>query len=120
MGEEPLTRVRRLCAELPESTEKEAWGAPTFRAGPKGKMYATYADHHHGDPHVCVWVHAPLGKQEVLVRAEPRRYFRPPYLGPRGWLGIVLARIGDDELRAHLREGFLGVATKTLARRLEG
>jgi hypothetical protein len=119
MAEKPLTRLRRLCAELPESTEKEAWGAPTFRAGAKGKLYAMFSDHHHGHAHVAVWCHAPVGKQEVLVAAEPERFFKPAYVGPSGWIGIVLKRIGDDELRLHLREAYLRVATKTLAKRLE-
>ena len=119
MAETPLDRLRRLCAELPGSTEKVAWGAPTFRAGAKGKLFAMFADHHHGDEHVCVWCHAPVGKQEVLVHAEPERFFKPPYVGPSGWIGIILERIDDDELRGHLREAYLRVATKTLAKRLE-
>ena len=118
MSETPLERLRRLCAELPEATEKVAWGAPTFRAGPKGKLFAMYADHHHGDPHIAVWCHAPVGKQEVLVGAEPDRFFKPPYVGPSGWIGIVMERIDDDELRQHLREAYVRVATKKLAARV--
>lgn len=118
MPETPLDRLRRLCAELPEATEKIAWGAPTFRAGAKGKLFAMFADHHHGDAHFAVWCHAPKGKQEVLVAAEPERFFKPPYVGPSGWFGVVLERIGDDELRLHLREAYLQVATKKLAGRL--
>lgn len=118
MAESPLARLRRLCGELPESTEKEAWGAPTFRAGPKGKLYAMFDDHHHGSQHFAVWCHAPIGKQEVLVHAEPERFFKPPYVGPSGWIGIVLNRIDDSELRGHLREAYLRVASKTLAKRL--
>ncbi|MEZ6015996.1 MAG: hypothetical protein R3F49_12830 [Planctomycetota bacterium] len=66
----------------------------------------------------AVWCHAPLGKQEVLVLAEPERSFRPPYVGPSGWLGIVLDRVHDGALRQHLREAYLRVASKTLAKRL--
>jgi hypothetical protein len=119
MPETPLARLRRLCAELPEATEKVAWGAPTFRAGAKGKLFAMFAEHHHGSPHLAVWLHAPKGKQEILVAAEPERFFKPPYVGPSGWFGVVLDRIGDDELRLHLREAYLVVAPKKLAARLE-
>jgi hypothetical protein len=119
MSEAPDARVRRLCMTFPEAFEKEAWGAPTYRAGTKGKMFATFSNDHHGDGHVSVWMPAPTGMQQVLVSGEPKRYFRPAYVGPRGWIGVVLSRSSDDEILAHLREAFLMVATKRLARELE-
>ena len=110
MSATPLARVRRVCLALPGATEKLAWGAPTFRAGPKGKLFAMFADDHHGDGRIALWCHAPKGKQEVLVGAEPARYFRPPYVGPGGWIGLVLARFDDAELAAHVREAWQQVA----------
>ena len=114
MAESPLARVRRLCLELPQAHEKFAWSAPTFRVGRAQKMFATYVDHHHGDPRLTVWCHAPLGKQAVLVASEPERYFRPPYVGGKGWLGLDLAKFSDQELRLHLREAWEQVAPRKL------
>lgn len=118
MPESPLARVRRLCLELPGTAEKTAWGAPTFRVGKAQKMFATFADDHHGDGRIALWCHAPKGKQETLVAAEPERFFAPPYLGPRGWIGLVLTRHSDAELRRHLREAWRLVAPARLARSL--
>jgi len=119
MSETPLARVRRLCLGFPQAVEKESWGAPNFTAGPKGKMFAIYSDDHHGDGRVAVWLPAQPGKQEVLVSGEPKRFFKPPYCGPRGWIGVILALIDDEELMTHLREAFVKVATKKLAAELE-
>src|SRR5690606_3682945 len=87
---DPLTRLRALCNALPETTEKEAWGTPTFRV--RGKMFAMFADDHHGDGRVAVWCKAPTGAQEALVESDPDVFFRPPYVGPSGWVGVRLDR----------------------------
>jgi hypothetical protein len=118
MAESALARVRRLCLALPGTAEKIAWGAPTFRVGSAGRMFAMFAEDHHGDGRVAVWCHAPKGKQEVLVGAEPERFFKPAYVGPSGWIGLVVARFSDRELAGHLREAYLQVAPKKLAREL--
>jgi hypothetical protein len=82
--ERAVERVRRLCLAQPCATEKLAWGEPTFRAG---KMFAMMDTHHHGADHVAVLVPAEFGVQETLVKADPDRYFVPPYVGPSGWVG---------------------------------
>ncbi len=115
MAASPLARVRRLCLALPETSEKLAWGAPTFRVGRAQKMFATFADHHHGDARVALWLAAPLGKQAVLVASEPSRVFAPPYLGPKGWIALDLARFSDRELALHIEEAWAQVAPKKLA-----
>jgi hypothetical protein len=109
-----------LCAALPATSEKTAWGAPTFRVGSgrAGRMFAMFADNHHGDGRVALWCHAPRGKQEVLTSAQPERFFKPPYVGPSGWIGVVLARVDDRELGAHLRDAWLEVAPERLKREL--
>lgn len=112
MAESPLARARRLCLALPDTTEKMSWGAPTFRVGKAQKIFAMFADDHHGDGRIALWIAAPAGKQAVLVGSEPTRYFRPPYVGPKGWLGLILARHDDDELARHLHEAWLEVAPK--------
>lgn len=83
-------RLRKACLALPEAHEVEAWGEPTFRV--KNKIFAMYADAgtHHGYGRSSVWVKAAPGNQEMLILADPDRYFRPPYVGPAGWVGVWL------------------------------
>src|SRR5262245_55340523 len=87
-AEVALERVRTICLALPDTHEKEAWGAPTFRAG--GRLFAMFVDDHHGDGRLAVWCQAPPVAQEALVAAEPRHFFVPPYVGTQGWVGVRL------------------------------
>ena len=80
--------MRAICRALPGTSEKVSHGEPTFWVG--GKMFASLDNHHHGAPHVAVWLAMPLGAQEALVYADPKRYFVPPYVGKRGWVGMRL------------------------------
>jgi hypothetical protein len=86
----PVDRLRAICLALPEATEKIAWGEPTWRV--RGKLFAQLDDHHHGADHLAVWLPAPLGEQEAMVFTDPERFFRPPYVGPRGWVGVRIDR----------------------------
>jgi hypothetical protein len=88
MTRKPIDRLRSLCLSLPDTTEVIAWGAPTFRV--RGKMFAMFADNHHGDGRVAAWCKAPPGEQELMVEADPDRYFVPPYVGTSGWVGVRL------------------------------
>jgi predicted DNA-binding protein (MmcQ/YjbR family) len=81
-----LDRVRRICLSPPETSEKRAWGAPTFRV--RGKMFAMYVDNHHDDGRVALWCNATVPDQALLVATQPDRCFIPPYVGPRGWVGV--------------------------------
>lgn len=110
-----LERVRAICLALPGATEKIAWGAPTFRAP---KIFAMFADQHHGDGRIALWCNAPKGSQEILVASEPQRFFRPPYVGPGGWVGVILPAIGDERLTALVREAYRMVAPKKLLAQL--
>jgi hypothetical protein len=84
----PLARLRRICLALPGTSEKVSHGEPTFSVA--GRMFATFDNHHHGAPHVGVWLAMPLGAQEALVYQDPKRFFVPPYVGVRGWVGVRL------------------------------
>ena len=83
---DPIGRLRAICLALPDTSEKVAWGEPTWRV--RGRLFAQLDNHHHGADHLAVWLPAPLGEQEALVKADPARFFRPPYVGVRGWVGV--------------------------------
>lgn len=85
---DPLENLRRLCLALPETTERLSHGEPTWFIRDR-KTFVTYADRHHDD-RLAFWCAAPPGAQEALVASEPERYFRPPYVGHRGWFGVYL------------------------------
>jgi len=116
----PLRRLRALCLALPEAHEVDAWGAPTFRV--RNKLFAMYADsgNHHGDGRAGVWCKATHLTQDLLVRAQPDRFFVPPYVGPRGWVGIYLDGSPDwDVLADLLRDAYRLTAPKRLLARLD-
>lgn len=96
----PIERLRAICLALPETTEKIAWGEPTWRV--KGKLFAQLDNHHHGADHLAVWLPAPLGEQESLTFLDPERFFRPPYVGQRGWVGVRIDGRPDWALVAGL------------------
>ncbi len=112
IASEHLRRVRRICAAMPDSTEKLSHGEPTFFAGKK--VFTMFANNHHGDGHVAVWIPAPPGLQAALIQDSPETYFKPPYVGVRGWVGIKLDAIGDSELAAHIAEAWRLIAKKTV------
>jgi hypothetical protein len=101
--QDPIARLRAICLALPEANEKISHGEPTWFAG-KGKVFAMLDNHHHGAAHLSVWLPAALGAQEALVDSDPERYFRPPYVGPSGWVGVVLDTRPDWAVVAWLVE----------------
>jgi hypothetical protein len=116
----PLARLRKVCLALPEAHEVEAWGEPTFRV--RNKLFAMYAasNNHHGGGRPAVWCKAAPGNQALMVRAEPDRFFVPPYVGPSGWVGVWLDRRPDwSEVRELMRDSYRLVAPKSLAAQLE-
>jgi hypothetical protein len=120
MSRNPLPRLRKICLALPEAHEVEAWAEPTFRV--RNKLFAMYAsaDTHHGNGRHAVWCKATHVDQDLLVRADPRRFFVPPYVGPSGWVGVWLD--GDVDwaaLTVMLRDGYRLVAPKRLVRQLD-
>ena len=107
-----LERVRALCLALPETSERLSHGAPTFFVGKR--VFVSFADQYHGDERVAVWLPVPAGMQAVLIETEPVTFFRPPYVGHRGWVGIDLAQIGDEDLGFYVRTAWEQVAPKRL------
>jgi hypothetical protein len=117
---DPVDLLRAICMALPEAVEKISHGEPAWFAG-KGKLFASLDDHHHGAPHLSVWLPAPLGVQEALVAADPKRYFRPPYVGHKGWVAVILDTKPDWDAVAELVEqGYRLVASRKLVAKLDG
>jgi hypothetical protein len=119
-----LAAVRRACLALPEVVERPSHGAPSWFVRGK-KTFVTFVDRHHGDPHTAIWAAAPPGVTAELVAAEPARFFVPPYVGHRGWLGLRLDLAGPDaldetELAGIAADAYRQVAPKALARLLDG
>ena len=110
----PLDRVRELCLSLPETSERLSHGQPSFFIREK-KSFVMYLDDHHGDGRVALWLAAPEGMLQALVEAAPEHYFRPPYVGHRGWLGVRLDRdLAWDEIAGAIEDAYLCVAPKGL------
>jgi len=117
-----LERVRGICLAIPNALEKISHGEPTFFT-PK-RVFAMFADNHHGDGHVAMWIPAGPGVQAALIEEEPLVYFRPPYVGVSGWVGVELSRVDDEQLGALIREAFRlttvkKAASKSTRRRVE-
>ena len=117
MSAKHLQRVRRICATLPEATEKLSHGEPTFFV--RKKVFAMFANNHHNDGHIAVWLPAKVGIQAMLIETFPDKFFKPPYVGVRGWIGIELEHVSDEELTFHIREAWTLIAPKRLANALE-
>lgn len=111
-AEDHLRRVRRLCAALPGTTEKLSHGEPTFFVAKK--VYAMFVNNHHDDGRVAVWIPTPPGLQATLIKTGPKKFFRPPYVGVRGWVGIELEQISEEELAFHICEAWRLIAPKKL------
>src|SRR6476661_5313841 len=119
-GETPadaLTRLRALCLALPEATEKISHGEPTWFVR---KVFVMFAGRHHDD-RVAFWCAAPPGVQVALVGSDPQRFFRPPYVGGRGWLGVYLDVPGIDwtEVAEIVTDAYRTVAPKSLAAQVD-
>ena len=115
-GARPLARLRKLCLALPGAHEVEAWGEPTFRV--KNKIFAMYAEanNHHGAGRAGVWIKATPINQQLLLRAAADRYFSPPYVGPKGWIGVYLDRSPEwPAVNDLLRDAWRLTAPKRLA-----
>jgi hypothetical protein len=118
MADDPLELLRERCLALPETTERMSHGEPAWFVRDK-KTFVTYADHHHDD-RLAFWCAAPPGAQEALVAADPERFFVPPYVGGRGWIGVRLDLPVDwDEITDLVTDAYRVVAPKRLVAELD-
>lgn len=112
--ERVLAGIRDICLELPETSERLSHGAPSFFVKEK-RCFAMVLTDHHGDGRFAIWCAAGDGVQEMLIEAESERFFRPPYVGHRGWLGVRLDRGLDwNEVAGILEDAYAEVAPTRL------
>lgn len=118
MADDPLDALRELCLALPETTERLSHGEPTWFVRGK-KTFVMYADHHHDD-RLGFWCAATPGVQEALISSNPERYFRPPYVGHRGWLGVYLdVPVDWAEIAEVVTDAYRAIAPRILVNRLD-
>ncbi|GAA2123538.1 MmcQ/YjbR family DNA-binding protein [Nocardioides bigeumensis] len=113
-------RVRSICLALPGAAEKTSHGSPAFFAGKQFVMLRHQGHHDHDFPHL--WCAAPAGAQEELIASDPERYFRPPYDGHRGWIGVRLDGLQEDdwtELTETIEEAYRAIAPAKLLAELD-
>lgn len=101
-----IKKLRAVCLALGDVVEKEAWGECTFRVV-NGSMFAMTDNNHHQSGHVAVWVKAPAMVQEILISSDSKRFFKPPYMGHKGWVGVRIDGKPDwEQLSAILKDGY--------------
>lgn len=115
----PVDKLRKICLSFPEATERLSHAEPTWFVRGK-KVFVMFSDHHHDD-RVGFWCPAPPGAQEAYVGSDPERFFRPPYVGGKGWLGVRLdvPRVDWDEIAEIVEEAYRMVAPKRLVAELD-
>ena len=116
---DPVEQLRRICLALPESNERLSHGEPSFFVRDK-KQFVMLDNHHHGVEHLAFWCAAPPGVQEELMAGNPEQYFRPPYVGHRGWIGVRIDREPDwSEIAEIVRDAYRQVAPRGLTAQLD-
>ncbi len=115
MPDQPIERLRALCLALPEAVERQTWGRPTFRV--RDRIFAMQSG---DDQHISFLCKAPAGSQAILVGADPQRFFVPPYVGHKGWVGMRLdADPNWEEVAALVTRSYWLIAPKRLAQFIE-
>jgi hypothetical protein len=97
---------------LLETWEKISHGEPTWFVSKK--VFAMFSNNHHNDGHVAVTIPAAIGIQEMLIQRSPKKFYRPPYVGVRGWVGIEVGLVNDKELALHINEAWKLIAPPKL------
>ena len=116
----PIDQVRAICLGFPEVNERPSHSAPTFFIRDKKTFVMAWVDGHHDHTFPHLWCAAPPGVQETLVETEPERFFRPPYVGYRGWIGVRLdVEVDWDEIAAVCEDAYRAVAPKKLVAQLD-
>ncbi|MBS1701870.1 MAG: MmcQ/YjbR family DNA-binding protein [Armatimonadetes bacterium] len=118
LAEKVLTETRKAALALPLVTEKLSHGEPTWFVDGK-KSFAMFCTYHHG-MRLGIWMAAPPGAQEMLIQSDGEKFYRPPYVGPRGWVGVNLdGEVDWDELADLLKEAYRAVGPPKYLKMLE-
>jgi hypothetical protein len=113
-------RLRTICMAFPEVTERLSHGAPTWFVRGKKTFVTLWEAGHHDVEFAHLWCAAPAGAQQELIASDPETFFRPPYVGHRGWLGVRLDRDPDwDEIAELCEDAYRVIAPKTLVKQLD-
>jgi hypothetical protein len=117
LGDAAADHLRQICLALPEVTERVSHGEVSFFVG---KQFVALDDHHHGADRLAFWCPAPPGAQEQLIAEDPAQFFRPPYVGHRGWIGVRIDLEPDwSEIAEIVRDAYRQIAPKRLLARLD-
>ena len=120
VGQQALRQVRTACLALPQVTERLSHGAPTFFIRDRTAFVNAWINGHHDNHFPHLWCAADPGVQEALVKATPATFFRPPYVGHRGWVGVRLdGGIGWDEVEDLCEVAYRAVAPQKLVAELD-
>ena len=113
-AEDQIQRVRRLALAQPGASEKLSHSEPTFFVAKR--VFVMVANNHHSDGHTAIWIPVPPGAQAAMIAEAPETYFKPPYVGVKGWVGVELPQIGDSELAELIRQAWQLTTPKALLR----
>jgi hypothetical protein len=115
-----LDRLRSICLAFPEVTERPSHGAPTFFVRNKKPFVNAWLEGHHADTFPHLWCAAPAGMQESLLARGDDRFFRPPYVGSRGWIGVRLdLRLDWNDVAELCEDAYRAVAPAGLTASLD-
>jgi len=109
-----IDRVRRLALALPGASEKLSHGEPTFFVAKR--VFVMFANNHHSDGHTAIWIPAAPGAQAAMIAEAPETYFKPPYVGVKGWIGVELPQVGDEQLAELVHKAWQLTAPRALLR----
>jgi predicted DNA-binding protein (MmcQ/YjbR family) len=113
-GDARLARMAQICLALPEATREDTGQHATFRV--RRKPFAYFLNNHHGDGIIGLWCKVLPGDNHALIRSDPKRFYMPAYVGPRGWVGLRLdtGEVDWEEVSELVRHSYLLIAPKSL------
>jgi hypothetical protein len=113
-AESQIDRVRRLALSHVGASEKLSHGEPTFFVAKRA--FVMFANNHHSDGHTAIWIPAPNGAQAAMIADAPEIYFKPPYVGVKGWIGVELPKVTDEILASLIRQAWQFTAPRAMLR----
>jgi hypothetical protein len=112
--EDHIERVRRIALALPESSEKLSHGEPTFFV--RKKVFVMFSNNHHNDGRIAIWIPVPVGHQAAMIAEASEIYFKPPYVGVKGWVGVQVGMVTNEILSTLIGQAWKLIAPRALHR----